>query len=98
MKRKGKNARNIDYKVLWPEYFDSKYTRGQGRRIPKKMATQNPMASDILAAAKHAGFTCELQEDKSHPSDWFKKRGRVLVYSDMAKTEIIQRVAKSLGK
>lgn len=96
--KKRKNARNIDYKVLWPEYFDSHFARGQGRRIPKKQAVPNPKAEDIARAAKQAGLTCAIEEHKSYPTDWFKKRGRVLVYSDKPKTEIIRVVASNLEK
>ncbi|UCG68994.1 MAG: signal recognition particle subunit SRP19/SEC65 family protein [Thermoplasmata archaeon] len=84
--------------VLYPEYFTSKYSRSEGRRIPKKMAKSSPTVEDIEKAAKSLGLNPVVEKDKSYPRFWYKKRGRVLVEKKMSKTELLKKIGKGLGK
>ena len=84
------------YIVLYPEYFNSKYTRAEGRRVSKTTAKASPTVEDIEKAAKSLGLNPIVEKDKSYPRFWYKKRGRVLVEKKMPKSEILKQISRSL--
>ena len=65
--------------VLYPEYFDSKLSRSEGRRIPINVAVSEPTLKKIMTAAKYLELNPEAQEDKAYPKRWWEPRGRILV-------------------
>ena len=70
------------YQTIYPVYFDSSRTRAQGRRVSSKLASPNPLAYNLLAAAQYAlgdrGLPMVLEPDKTHPKDWANP-GRVRI-------------------
>jgi signal recognition particle subunit SRP19 len=84
--------------VLYPEYFTAKFSRTEGRRVPKKLAKPSPTVEDIEKAAKDLGLNPVVEKDKSYPRFWYKKRGRVLVEGNIPKTEMIESIARALPK
>lgn len=84
--------------VLYPEYFTSKYSRAEGRRVPKALAKPSPTVEDIEKAAKTLGLNPVVEKDKSYPRFWYKKRGRILVEKKMSKSEIMKAVGKALTR
>jgi len=70
------------YQTIYPIYFDSTRTRAQGRRVSSKWAIPNPLAYNLLAAARSALGNTNLQiafePDKTHPKDW-SNPGRVRI-------------------
>lgn len=84
--------------ILWPEYFDKSISKNRGRRVPLKLATQNPTVEEIAKAAKRLKLNPKIEANKSHPSRWWRKSGRVLVLGQEQKTKIIRRVAIAVKK
>lgn len=84
--------------VLWPEYFNVRATRAQGRRVPKELAVHNPTGEMVLEAVKKTGRDCHLLEDKSYPRTSWKTTGAVAVEKTGSKTELLTAVAKELSK
>lgn len=84
--------------VLYPEYFTAKYTRAEGRRVPKSLAKTSPTVEDLEKAAKSIGLNPIVEKDKSYPRYWFKKRGRILVKKKMSKSELLKAIGKALPK
>ncbi len=82
--------------VLWPVYFDSASTRGEGRRVPKALAMRAPRTDDIVKAAVAAGLRAELQPDSAHPSRPWVKTGYVLVEAKAPKAKVLRLVAERL--
>jgi signal recognition particle subunit SEC65 len=70
------------YYILYPQYFDGRISRGEGRRVPRDMAAKAPTALDVFHAAQEAGFDPELDPEHHHPSFWFHRAGRVLISVD----------------
>ena len=90
--------RKDNFIVLYPEYFTSKYSRAEGRRVSKKLAKPSPTVEDIEKAAKSLGLNPVVEKDKSYPRFWYKKRGRVLVEKKMKKSELLKKIGKGLPK
>ena len=70
------------YFILYPQYFDNRISRGQGRRVSRDMAVKSPTSLDVFHAAQEAGFDPELDPSHHHPSFWFNQSGRVLISVD----------------
>lgn len=84
--------------ILWPVYFDSAITWGEGRRIPKSMAIRAPKTEDIIKAAVSAGLKVELQPSVAHPRYPWIKTGYVLVESKESKAKIMKLIASKLPR
>lgn len=84
------------YIVLYPEYFTTKYSRSEGRRVSKSQAKSSPTVEDIEKAAKSLGLNPIVEKDKSYPRFWHKKRGRVLVEKKMPKSELLKEISKNM--
>ena len=84
--------------ILWPEYFDKNLTKNHGRRVPLKLAYNNPTVEDIAKAAKRLKLHPKIEINKAYPGRWWRKSGRVLVLPKAKKTTIIRQVAKVMKK
>jgi signal recognition particle subunit SRP19 len=85
--------------VLYPEYFDSRLSRKQGRRVPKSLAREAPTMEAVLNAARTADPALEPRSEpkKSFSARWHEKRGRVLVKRRFPKQKTLLLVARKLG-
>ncbi|MFQ6128989.1 MAG: signal recognition particle subunit SRP19/SEC65 family protein [Thermoplasmata archaeon] len=88
--------RRKDIIILWPCYFDRTKTRKEGRRVPKKLAIQDPTAEIIAKTARDLGYYVEIEPEKSHPSEPRKGDGRVIVAKTTPKSDIILQIASRL--
>ncbi|MBD3192094.1 MAG: hypothetical protein GF308_15720 [Candidatus Heimdallarchaeota archaeon] len=95
---KGKRVRRRDLIVLYPAYFDKNLSRKMGRRVPLKLAYDDPDIRRIAIAAKKLGYQVFLDSDKHYPRTWYKKKGRVLIGKEDSKEEQIRAIAKLLPK
>ena len=84
--------------VLWPVYFDSSVTWGEGRRVQKSMAVKAPNTEDIVKAAVSVGLKAELQPSIAHPRHPWIKTGYVLVETKEPKVKIIKLIASKLPR
>lgn len=87
-----------DMIVLWPTYFNAECTRSEGRKVQKKIAIKSPSVEDIAAAVKSLGLRFKVEEDKSYPTFWWKKEGRVLVEKKNSKSKLIKEIAAKMSK
>lgn len=88
-------SKGADSVVLWPQYFDRKLSRAEGRRVNAELAVKEPDAKWIEAAARKAGLDAELDEKAKHPSLPYERPGRVLVKKSGGKKEaMLDQVAK----
>jgi signal recognition particle subunit SRP19 len=90
--------RKQDKIIIWPAYFDSTKTRGEGRRISKVLAVPSPKITEIKDAAEKLGLECEVVLDAGYPKTPWLKTGMLLVKKSEAKDEILKKIAKNLQK
>jgi signal recognition particle subunit SRP19 len=85
--------------IFWPQYFDIKRSRSNGRRISKKFAIDKITTSDILSAAKRLGYTAHHEKGYRYPRSWWDDSGRVSIDSKgKKKTKVLLEVAKEIKK
>lgn len=82
--------------IVWPAYFDSAKTRGEGRRIPKSLAVPSPKITEIRDAAEKLGLECEVVLDVGYPKTPWLKTGMLLVRKSESKDKTIKKIAKTL--
>ncbi|KAF3926211.1 hypothetical protein ABW21_db0208944 [Orbilia brochopaga] len=71
------------YQCVYPIYFDISKSKGEGRRVGKQHAVQNPLAREIVGALNSLGFQTIFEPTKTHPKDWANPgRVRVLFKQD----------------
>jgi signal recognition particle subunit SRP19 len=85
-----------DKLVIWPLYFDSDRSRGQGRMVSFTEGVSNPNLDDIIAAAIRSGLDPEVERDKRHPKSWHESAGRILLPKREPKSQVLKRIAKNL--
>lgn len=79
-------------RILYPCYFNANLMRGEGRRITRSRAVKDPSLSDIERAVKRCGIQYRI-EQKSHPSCWWKREGRIVVAWAQSKEQLLKKVA-----
>lgn len=84
--------------IIWPEYFDARRTRSQGRRVPKRLAISNPSVEGISKVLMRLGYEFRIEEEKAYPSNWYHKKGRILVENSLPKSELLMTIAERLPK
>ncbi|MFX1389435.1 MAG: signal recognition particle subunit SRP19/SEC65 family protein [Promethearchaeota archaeon] len=87
------------YLIFWPQYFDAKKSRNDGRRIPKKFAIEKVNLEDIAKAARNLGYTTEIERHYKYPRTWWEDSGRIVIDSKgKKKSKIMLEVAKEMRK
>jgi len=81
---------------IWPAYFDIRYSRSEGRRVPRDSAIRDPKLDDLEKVSHKLGLNPIIQPEKRYSRKPWKRSGVVLVDKKGSKTEIIKNIAKSL--
>ena len=78
--------KDYEKQVIWLDYFNSSYSRSQGRRVSRNRSIKNPILSDLLEAAKRLNLN-PVSHEVIHPNDLpdTKKNKKTLVLQDIAK-------------
>ncbi|MGN1044510.1 MAG: signal recognition particle subunit SRP19/SEC65 family protein [Candidatus Methanomethylophilaceae archaeon] len=83
--------------VIWPEYFDRKRSRAEGRRLPIELCVDNPSLDIIAKGAMILDLEYKIFEDMAYPADWAAGSGCVRVEKGkMPKTALLNEIGKIL--
>ncbi len=67
------------YWTIYPEHIDYRLSRRLGRKIPLEYAVENPTLDELMKACKSLKVPYTIEHDKTHPSNWIEKKGRIKV-------------------
>jgi len=85
--------------IFWPQYFDLKKTRSQGRRLPKNLAIEKVSIEEVAAAAKRLEYQVQIEPILKYPKSWWEESGRVLINTKgKKKSKVIKEIAKEIKK
>ncbi|MFX1399604.1 MAG: signal recognition particle subunit SRP19/SEC65 family protein [Promethearchaeota archaeon] len=85
--------------IFWPQYFDAKRSRSNGRRLPKKFAVEKVTTKEISAAAKQLGYQVEIEGNYRYPRTWWENPGRVLIDTKgKKKSKVLLEIAREIRK
>jgi len=90
--------RKQDKIIVWPVYFDSTKTRGDGRRVPKSLAVPSPKVLEVKEAVEKLGLGCEVVLDAGYPKTPWLKTGMLLVTKKESKEKVIRKIGEHLLK
>ncbi|MBP3386551.1 MAG: signal recognition particle subunit SRP19/SEC65 family protein [Candidatus Methanomethylophilaceae archaeon] len=83
--------------TLWPEYFDIRRTRAEGRRLPKNLCVENPDIDFIAKGAMILDLEFEVYENMSYPKNPRGTNGCVRVEKGkMSKGELLPKIGEIL--
>lgn len=87
------------FKIIWPQYFDLKRSRSEGRRLPKKYAIDKISIKDIVKASRRLGYNVQVEKRMRYPRTWWETSGRVLINTKgKRKSHVIKEIAKEIKK
>ncbi len=85
------------YVAIYPQYFDLKLSRKDGRRVPKSLSVSSPSLIRIKEACDKLGFRTMIEAEKAYPRMSNIKSGRVIVFCNgLSKRSLIQEISKIL--
>ena len=85
--------------IFWPQYFDSKRTRAQGRRVPIKFAVDRVNVKDLHKSARKLGYNAQLEPNYKYSRTWWDDPGRIVVDTKgKKKSTVLIEIAKELKK
>ena len=83
--------------VIYPEYFDHRLKRSEGRKVPLSEAVKSPKVEELSSILSSLGY--DFQASKScHPGNWSKSGGSLKVNAGFSKTQLIHKLGSSLKK
>ena len=93
--------KDYDHVILWLDYFNKHLSKRKGRRVKRDGAVFDPTLSELIDAAKLAGYdpTTENTNDKArYPRRSFVKSGYVMLPKSEGtrKSVIIGHVAEKM--
>ena len=83
---------------VWPRYFDSANSRGEGRKVSQKLAVRSPKLEEITEASRELDFNPIVVNDAYHPKNPARKTGFILINEDMRKTKALTEIARIIKK
>ena len=81
--------------VIYPEYFDSRLARAEGRRLPAAECVKSPTTEELATLAKGMGLA-PTAEGASHPAHWSADRGRLRLAYGGPKAELLHQLGAKL--
>ncbi|HID72022.1 MAG TPA: signal recognition particle protein Srp19 [Thermoplasmata archaeon] len=79
--------------VIYPEYLDINLSRKKGRKVPRTYALRHPKREEMVRAAKELDIFL-YEEKASHPGNWWRKKGRVVVRKEIPKLMTLKALSK----
>ncbi len=82
--------------ILWPAYFDAGKKRREGRRLPIRLALENPTTNELLEVCKALSLKAEVKQGKRYPKDWWDDTDPILVETAGTKSKLLAHIAGKL--
>jgi signal recognition particle subunit SRP19 len=87
--------------IIYPEYFDVNLSRGEGRRLSRQKAVEDPSLSKLTFVSTKLKLKFTAEKDKFYSKRWWNKQGRMVVEferseegeAEFSKTEVIAKIA-----
>ncbi len=80
--------------IIYQSYFDRKYSKKQGRKVPRSLAS-DPTPENIELALKRLNLKYELQNN-SYPKHWSTDKIRFYIETNRKKGDLLKEIAKIL--
>jgi signal recognition particle subunit SRP19 len=83
--------------IVWPVYINSNHSRKEGRKLSLEESVEEPKLREINQALRRLKLQYTAENNKSFPSSWWEKSGRVVVTHDYeSKLELLRKLASTI--
>ena len=83
--------------VIYPEYFDYRLKRSEGRKVPLSEAVKSPKVEELSIILSNFDYDFQISK-ANYPGNWSKMGGSLKVNVDYSKTQLIHKLGSSLKK
>lgn len=80
--------------IIYPSYFNKKYSRKEGRKVPLGLAS-DPNPDKIEEILKRMNLKYEKQIN-AYPKHWYEDKIRFYIETDKKKSDLLREIAKNL--
>ena len=81
--------------VIYPEYFDHRLKRSQGRKVPLSEAVKSPKVEELTNILSE--LKCDYQiSNQRYSGNWSNTEGSLKVNTDYSKTQLIHKLGSGL--
>lgn len=83
--------------IVWPAYINSNHTRKEGRRLSLEESVEDPKIREISQVLRKLKLEYTVEHEKSFPSSWWEKSGRIIVEHDFnSKLELLRKISSNI--
>lgn len=82
-------------KVIYPEYFDLRLKRSEGRKVPASEAVKSPNIDELSSILSKLGCDFSISESR-HPGNWASSKGCLRVMTQFSKTQLLHKLGSGL--
>ena len=87
--------KDYDRLILWIDYFNSEFSRSQGRRVRTDSAIKSPTLNELVEACANNNYSCE-NHIAYYPKRMNNASGYISLEKKDPKSLVIKKLAKSL--
>ena len=81
--------------VIYPEYFDIRLKRSEGRKVPESEAVKSPNIDELSSILSK--LDCDFTISKSrYPGNWSSSKGCLKVEIQFSKTQLLHKLGAGL--
>ena len=93
--------KDYDHVILWLDYFNRNLSRSKGRRVKRDKSVFDPSLSDLIDAAKAAGYDItkeETNDQARYPRRAFVKSSYIMILksNEVKKSVTIKTIADKM--
>ena len=81
--------------VIYPEYFDSRLTRSEGRKVPASEAVKSPNIDELSIILSKLDCDFTIGESR-YPGNWASSKGCLKVNAQFSKTQLLHKLGAGL--
>lgn len=95
--------KDYDHVILWLDYFNRNLSRSKGRRVKRDKSVFDPSLSDLIDAAKAAGYDItkeETNDQARYPRRAFVKSSYIMILksNEVKKSVTIKTIADKMAQ
>ena len=81
--------------VIYPEYFDVRLKRSEGRKVPVSEAVKSPNIDELSIILSKLDCDFEINESR-YPGNWASSKGCLKVNAQFSKTQLLHKLGVGL--
>lgn len=81
--------------VIWPAFIDSRLSRSDGRKLPRRLCVKEPEIREMDDAAKRLNLSPRV-EDKAYPRRWHTDRKAIVLQAEISRRLAMEKIARKI--